>query len=550
MVKKMSYDNTYDKKLIEKWTELVLYWRWFPDLFIDMVTPKTGGIRLDLDQRVFLRALARFYKTYDVFPRGYGKTFIEVLYVFIVCLLYPDSNISLSAQTKESSAGMIKDKIAEIKKYFPMLSSEIIKENYSKDTSEVYFANGSKLDNLANAQSSKGKRRHRLNMEESALINDFIYQDALEPIPNVPRRMLSNGNVNPYELSGQMHFLTTAYFKNTEYDRLMSMLDDMINLKGSFVLGSDWKLACEYGRGETKTQILDKKDKVSPVFFATNYESRWIGNAENCLVDIEKLMKLRVLPKAEIKGDGKSEYYIGVDVARSTKTKNNQTSICIGKVKRDKNDKIKNIQIVNLVNLPNGMNFTGQAIAIKKIRSMFNAVKVVIDSNGLGIGLVDELLKSHIDPMTGEELLAFETTNTDHESDEMETIKCLHCIMAQNINTEIIVNFMGIIESAKLQLLEKIDQNNIDYTNNDFLKNGQLASVQTDFFIEEVSNLQLKTTNGGKLTVERNSNALDKDRYSAIAYMTYYIMTYENKSKKDNEIDLSCLLKMTMQKVK
>ena len=377
------------------------------------------------------------------------------------------------------------------------------------------------------------------------------FQDALEPIPNVPRRTIGKKSlINPYELSGQLHFLTTAYFKNTEYERSLQMLDEMAELKGVCVLGSDWQLACGYGRGETKTQILSKKEKLSPVFFSTNYDSLWIGSNENCLVDINKLMELRVLPKSELKGDGKSEYYVGVDVARSTKSSNNQTSISIGKVKRDKNNKVKHIQLVNLINLPNGMNFTGQAIIIKQLKKIFKAKKVILDGNGLGVGLVDELLKSHIEPTTGEELIAYDTINTDHESDEQETDKCLFVINAQGINSEIIVNFISMIESGKLQLLDKVDQNRADSMDNDIFKNGLMPSIQTDFFIEEVANLQLKTLNGGKLTVERNSKSLDKDRYSSVSYMCYYIMTYENKTIKESTIDISSLFRFNMQKIR
>jgi ribonucleoside-diphosphate reductase alpha chain len=449
----------------------------------------------------------------------------------------------MSAQTREASARLIKEKHNEIKKYYPLIASDIVKENLAKDTVEIIFTSGSKIDNLANTQSSKGLRRHRLNMEESALINDLVFQDALEPIPNVPRRTIGKESlINADELSGQIHFLTTAYFKNSEYERSLQMIDEMADLKGMMVLGADWQLACEYGRGETKSQILAKKEKLSPIFFATNYESRWVGSTDNCLVDIDKLMELRVLPKAELKSDGKSEYYIGVDVARSTKTSNNQTSISIGKVKRDKNDRVKYIQLVNLINLPNGMNFTGQAIIIKKLKNTFKAKKVILDGNGLGVGLVDELLKLHIDPITGDELIAYDTINTDHESDEAETDKCLFVVNAQGINSDIIVNFINMVESKTLQLLDKVDQNKIDEFDNDIFKNGQLASVQTEFFIEEVANLQLKTMNGGKLTVERNSKSLDKDRYSSCSYMMYYIMTYENKTKKQSNVNISDLL--------
>lgn len=535
---------------LHKYIDFVSWARWNLDLFLDLITPETGGIRLDLDQRVFIRGMGRFYKMYATFPRGYGKTFCELLVLYCVAILYPDCNLSMSAQTREASAKLIKEKHTEIKKFFPLIANEIVKENLSKDTAEIIFASGSKLDNLANTQSSKGLRRHRLYMEESALINNETYQDALEPIPNVPRRTIGKqSKINPDELSGQIHFLTTAYFKNSEYERSLQMLDEMAELKGVFLLGADWQLACKYGRGETKTQILSKKEKLSPVFFATNYESRWVGSTDNCLVNINKLMDLRVLPKAEIKGDGKSEYYIGVDVARSTKTSNNQTSIVIGKVKRDKNNKVKHIQFVNMINLPNGMNFTGQAITIKRLKDLFKSRRIILDGNGLGVGLVDELLKSHIDPITGDELIALDTINTEHESDEAETDKCLFVVNAQGINTDIIVNFMNIVDSKILQLLDKVDQNKLDGSDTDFMKNGYLASVQTEFFIEEVANLQLKTLNGGKLTVERNSKTLDKDRYSAGSYLAYYVMSYENKTKKEKNINMKDLMNFVPQQM-
>ena len=106
------------------------------------------------------------------------------------------------------------------------------------------------------------------------------------------------------------------------------------------------------------------------------------------------------------------------------------------------------------------------------------------------------------------------------------------------------------VESGKLQLLDKVDQNKADTMDNDIFKNGLMPSIQTDFFIEEVANLQLKTLNGGKLTVERNSKSLDKDRYSSVSYMCYYIMTYENKTVKESTIDISSLFRFNMQKIR
>ena len=527
-------------KNLDKWVDFVAWARWNFDLFLDLITPEEGGIRLDLDQRVFLRSLGRFTSLYGVFPRGYGKTMVELLAMYITAVLFPDINLSMSAQTREASAKLINEKHRELIKFYPLIGAEIVKANIAKDTVEINFASGATITNLANAQSSKGLRRHRLNVEESALLNDELYQDCIEPIPNIPRRTIGKQSaINPEEMNGQIHFLTTAYFKNTEYERSLKMVDEMAELKGKIVLGADWQLACEYGRGETRSQILSKKERLSPIFFSTNYESRWVGSTENAIVDVNKLMELRILPKPELKGDGKGEYYLGVDVARSTKTKNNQTSISIGKVKRDKNDRVKNIQIINLINLPQGLNFTKQAIAIKKIKKIYGARMLVIDCNGLGVGLLDELMKSHIDPDTGEDLCAYDTINTEHESDEPNPEKCIYALMAQGINTDVIVNFIDMVESHKLQLLEKIDQNDYSTNNYDeYLTNALLPFVQTDFFIEEVSNLSLKTLNGGKITVERNSRAIDKDRYSSTAYMLWYIKTFEDRKVLDDDTNI------------
>ncbi len=107
-----------------------------------------------------------------------------------------------------------------------------------------------------------------------------------------------------------------------EFERSLRMKDDMVNLQGAMVLGSDWHLGCWYGRGSTKKQILHKKANMSPIAFAQNYESKWCGAVDNALVDINKLMSLRTLATSELCSDGKSEYYCCIDVSRSNKNSN------------------------------------------------------------------------------------------------------------------------------------------------------------------------------------------------------------------------------------
>lgn len=98
-------------------------------------------------------------------------------------------------------------------------------------------------------------------------------------------------------------------------------------------------------------------------------------------------MSLRTLERAELKGDGKSEYVLGIDVARSEDTSNNQTSIAVLKIKRNKNNRVSNIQLVNIINISNALNFNAQSVEVKRVRKLYNAKVLVIDSNGIGKNL-------------------------------------------------------------------------------------------------------------------------------------------------------------------
>lgn len=538
---------------LDKWEELIAFWRWYPDLFLDMITPvdpETGqikGIRLGCDQRMFLRSLSRMSWGYYVFSRGYGKTLLELLSLVIAAVLTPDLEISMSAQTLQASAGLFSDKMNEVKKYYPMLAEEIVKEEITKDRVYIKFKSGAIITNLQNDQTAKGKRRHIIFLEESALLKEKMYRDALMPLTNYEYKSLYNLKPDPYIIQRQ-HFVTTAYYKNDAYDKYSKFVDDMINLKGTMVMGASYELPAHFGRGQSEEEILAIKEHIGSFAFAVNYESKWVGVNENCIVDIGKLESLRTLVRAELRSDKKSEYYMGVDVARSSKSTNNQTSIMIGKVKRDKKGKINRIQVVYTTNLPQGLNFDQQALYVKKLKYLFDVKIVVIDANGIGQGLVDSCIRPTTDPVTGEEYLAFDTINMDIECDEQESDRCIYGLKAQGINHDIIVNFMNYVDMGKIQLLEKMDTNKFDSTK-DLFENPYLPHIQTDFLIEEVGNVSVKTLSNNKLGIEQNTKNIDKDRLSALMYLLYYCEKYEN-TVNQKATDISKFLIMKKPKIR
>lgn len=227
-------------KNLPKWVDFLSWARWNPDLWFDLITPEMGGIRLDLDQRVFLRGVSRFVSVYGVFPRGYGKTLLELMALYHTAIFFPDIELSMTAQTRENASKLMEEKHREIIKFYPLMGNEIIKSSFSKDSAEVKFTSGGLINILANHQSSKGSRRKRLMVEESALLNNDLFQDVLEPIVNVPRRTIGKQAViNPEELNGQICFFTTSGFRgSSEYERNIKLIDEMAELRGKIVIGS------------------------------------------------------------------------------------------------------------------------------------------------------------------------------------------------------------------------------------------------------------------------------------------------------------------------
>lgn len=539
-------DSVFGRNLY-KYVEFCSWCRWYPDLFLDLIKPETGGINLHPDQRTYLRCIMRFVSMYGVFPRGWGKTYDEVLAMYLVSIFFPDIDLAMTAQTKENSAELLKDKHTEIMKHFPMLQNEIEgKEKFSKGDAEINFKSGAKIDNLANAQTSKGQRRKRINIEESALLNDELFQDALKPIVEVPRYTIGKlGVVDPCELNQQINFFTTSGFRGSdEFERSVRMLNDMINLKGDMVLGSSWFLACWYGRGSTKSQILKKKKEMSPIAFAQNYESRWVGCSDSALVNINKLMNCRSLTTTQKEAKQDEEFYLGVDVARSQNTNNNQSSVCVAKVKRNKDkSKIISVDIVNIINIPNIMNFTAQACIIKKLKKRYNAQAVIIDGNGLGAGLIDECLKESFDPITNESLGCWDTINDDNTPElPEEAEKILYNLKAQSVQSKVVTNFIDMVDSEKLRLLCKKQLNDFTVSEQDDFDNEVAPFLQTDCLFEEVANLKLKQLPSGGVTIEKVVKKLDKDRVSALIYVLWYINEFCKDLYSSSEYEYATLI--------
>ena len=547
-VLEISNETVFGKNLWNYY-QFVSWAKWYPDRFIELFKSEESNMQLHYDQRIFMRCDIRFQSMYGVFSRGYAKTYTEVLDDFIVAILNPNITLSVTAQTRENAAALLQDKTNEILTHYPLLENEIEYKRFSKNDAIIKLKNGATITNLANAQTSKGRRRHRIKIEESALLNNALFEDALAPIVEVPRTTSGSlALVDPEEMNFQIHFFTTSGYRGSdEFARSVRMVNGMRNLTGDIVLGSSWRLPCYYGRGSSKTQILKKKRNSNPIFFAQNYEQKWVGCADNALVDVNKLMATRTLEEPILEAQRETdEYYIGVDVARSENTNNNQSAIVVIKVIRNPvNKRVAELQVVNVLGVTNKMNFKNQACMIKKLKNQYHAKMVIVDGNGLGSGLVDQLLLDSYDEITGNYIGCFDTINTDNKPENPNAEKCLFDMKAQGYQTKVVSYFINAVDSGMLKMLIRKQEQDFTDKEREFYDRNVLPFVNTELLFMEIANLKLKVMAGNNLTVEKVVKKIDKDKFSALSYCIFYILEFTNQERIRPSFDPSALASLS-----
>lgn len=465
----------------------------------------------------------------------------------------------MSAQTLQNSAGFFSDKHSDILRFYPMIEQEFDgKPRIGDNMVEIYFKNGSKVTNITNGANAKGRRRNGIVFEEAALLDLKYFTDNTSSITSEeiasPRYQ---STYDPYCKNKQV-FVTTAYYKNEMFEYCRKMVLRKIECQNAFVYGASYRLPSKFGRGQfakgsTDMELIEQraemeKEKVGTRDFNFNYASRWLVSNGSCIVDIDLLKSLQTLSKPEMKPVKDGEYYIGIDVARSAKTSNNASALAVVKTIRDSKNKVRELQAVNLVKLPNGMNFKEQAMIAKKLTKLYNAQALVVDINGLGKGLMDYLLDENIFD-DGEVLEPFDMINTDYRSSYSNAKRIIYGIEAQSNNTDMITQFINIVETKKLRLLEHFDVNKaFDIPTEDYLVSEVLPYLRTENFVSEVENLTVEQIPGtNKLKVGQLVRA-DKDIFSATQMVCWYIMKYCNDSYEEEEEDVISVLRTMVRK--
>ena len=526
----------------------------YPDVYLDLIKPQDSSFTLFFYQRITLRALMRFKDIYVTAPRAFSKSFITILAMILQCIFIPGTKRFICAPNKTQAAQIAKEKIVEIYDRWPLLRKEVIggevsdtPGNFGKDYVTLKFRNGSQFDVVGALDSQRGGRRHGGLIDEVRDHEEGPINEVVLPLMNVSRRLPDN-SVNEREPNQQRIFMTSAGVKTSfAYDLLIDdFIDCIIHPESTFVFGCDYRVPVLHSLlDKTYINKLKTSSSFSEDSFAREYASIWSGSSEEAWFNFDKMSKYRKIKNPEThaisRANSEQFYLLSVDVGRL----NDQTVCCVFRVNVSGDGKYY-ATLVNLYVLGRTAEtkpFRIQAMDLKKIMRKFNPREVIIDTNGLGLGMADEMIQEQVDEF-GNIYPAYGFANDDDylKIQPKDAVRILYGIKANGpLNSKIHGNAYSRINGGMVRFLIKEQE-----AKNALLstKQGQKMSVMqrvkrlmphemTTKLFEEMANLRLKKTGASMdIVLEQINPRYPKDKYSAFAYGLWRIKELEEEQAK------------------
>lgn len=320
------------------------------------------------------------------------------------------------------------------------------------------------------------------------------------------------------------------------------------NPKAAFVWGCDYKVPMMHG-------LLPKnylhEIKLSSTYaddsFAREYLGQWTGGGKDSWFDYDKMTKYRKLINPEnnqkIK-DGEDIFYLlSIDVGRLSC----ETVVCVHKVYRNGGNFHSNlVNIYTLGLTKETQHFEMQARDLKLLIKRFAPEEVVIDSNGLGVGLMDFMVKPTYCPW-GEILPAYCAFNDDDYGQKIyPAIPIIYGIKAGSANNgKIHSNCYSRVFSGRVKFLareqdikNKLNATKVGQKMKPIKRQERLRPHElTTRLFEEMTNFKIKqgVGQGNDIKLEKiNSNILS-DKFSSFEYGLWRIKEKEEEYSKNTK---------------
>lgn len=529
------------------------------------------NLRLKKFQQIILCMMFKNVNSIYLASRGGGKSFLISIFCCIYCILYPGTRICVASKTRGQACEIIEKIHGTLMPNSSNLKMEISAIINNQSIAAVEFRNDSSIVVVTAGESARHNRATVLVVDEFRLVDKTVIDTILRKFLTAQRhpKFLDKKEYENYpkERAKEIYGSSCWYEAHWSYELVRTYVANMINGRSYFCCAMPYQLAIKEGLLDAE-RIEDEMSETtfSPSSFRMEMEALFFGQNDRGLYSFEEIDKSRKIkypfyPKSAnhriadkriiIPQKQAGEIRIlSADIALMSSGKNNNdaTSIFLNQMLPTASGRYMN----NIVYTENneGLRTDAQALVIRKLFDDFECDYLVIDSRGLGIGVLDALMGDLYDPNSGVTYPALSCCNNDELAKRCAVSNAPKVIWAIQGNPELNSQCaLGLRDAFKLGQIRLIksefdaEESLMELKGYGNVSPGEEVELKLPYFntsclINELINLEHETKNGVVRVKEKTG--MRKDRYSSLAYNIYVAKALEreialNKSRKTIE---------------
>nr|DAO25597.1 MAG TPA: large terminase [Caudoviricetes sp.] len=551
------------------------YYRANPHRYVSEVL----GLSLKWFQQILLWCMMHYNFVMYLAARGQGKTYLTALFCCVRCILFPGTKIVVSSGTLKQANEVLLKIQDDFMKQSSILRSEIEKCNIGQNDASIYFKNGSWIKTRTSSENSRSARANCIVVDEFRMVDETVINTVLRKFLTSPRqpKYLQKPEYAHMQERNKEIYMSSAYFKSSwAYRKAQSYtLNFFDDTKKYFICGLPYQVSVREGL-LSRSQLEDEMSEAdyNELVQQMEMECLWFGDTDGSLFKFDELTARRRLRKAfpplsfcndkitipKLTATGKRILSIDVALMQSTKKKKNDASAIFI------NDLIQVNDTAYQSNFVYGETFEGLktdelGMIVMKYFYEYQCTDLVLDTNGIGLGVYDFITKDQICQENGKRYQAMTCINDKDMAERCkvrDANKVVWSVKANaNFNNEICVLLRNGIQNGKINFLipEQDADSSLKETYKGYFKMSpteqaklKMSYIQTTFAVYELIKLDHEVKNGNIKVKE--VEGMRKDRYSSIAYSYWCACQLELKLKPKTQDTQSLVSKLTIRKAK
>lgn len=528
------------------------------------------NIHLKLFQKILLYAMMLNHYFIYLAARGQGKTWLTAIFCVVRCILFPGTKICVASAVRTQGNEVLLKITDDLCKNYDWGSSNLRNEiSYSKITSseaKIEFYNGSWIRVVTAADSGRGARANIIIVDEFRLVDLDVINTVLKRFltaPRQPQYLNKPEYKHLMERNKEIYMSSCWYQSHWTFEKAKSYFANMLDdAKKYFICSLPYQISIKENL-LMRSQIEDEMSEADfdEMKFLMEMESLFYGDTDGAFFTYDDISKRRKIKNAfyplevyKSKGlpvpklQNNEQRILSVDVAllASKKHDNDASALIINSaIPTANNNYVSNIVYIET---HEGLTTDDLGLIVMRTYYQYHCTQLALDSNGVGMGIYDYLIKDQYDPEYGVTYPALSCINDEDMAARCKVKgapKTIWSIKANaNFNNEMCILLRTGFQNGKINLLasefdaEEILKDNIKGFAKLSIREQTLYKIpyiQTALTVNELINLEHEVK-GTNIKIKERSG-MRKDRYSSLGY-NYWVMTQlerKLKPKQDNK---------------